>query len=325
MERRSFLKSMAGLTSGLLLSPRHSSAAPRDRLGELLPQRRLGKTGEDVTMLGVGGWHIGRMKERDAQATIEAALEGGVRFFDSAEQYQSGGSEEYLGRFLTPQYRDVAFLMTKTTARDAKTARQHLEDSLRRLNTDYLDLWQMHAVTSADDVDARIEAGVVDVIRQAKEEGKVRHIGFTGHSRPSGHRRVLEQTDVFETCQMPINVSDPNYESFIQGVLPTLVEQNYGVLAMKTLANGGFFGGTRHGHHGDNPRIVPGRVSIEQALHFVWSLPVSVLITGPDDVEQMQEKIALARSFEAMDEPQRQALVEKVADMDHQTIEYYKA
>lgn len=325
MERRSFLKSMAGLTSGLLLSPRRSDAAPRDRVGELLPQRRLGKTGENVTMLGVGGWHIGRMSERDAQATIEAALEGGVRFFDSAEQYQNGGSEEYLGRFLTPEYRDVAFLMTKTTARNAKTARKHLEASLRRLNTDYLDLWQMHAVTSADDVDERIEAGVVDVIRQAKEEGKVRHIGFTGHSRPSGHQRVLEQTDLFETCQMPINVSDPNYESFIKGVLPTLVEQDFGVLAMKTLANGGFFGGTQHGQHGDNPRIVPGRVSIQQALHFVWSLPVSVLITGPDDVEQMKEKIGLARSFEAMDESQRQALVEKVADMDHQTIEYYKA
>ena len=325
MERRSFLKSMAGLTSGLLLSPRLSDAAPRDRLGELLPQRRLGKTGVNVTMLGVGGWHIGRMREREAQATIEAALEGGVRFFDSAEQYQGGGSEEYLGRFLVPQYRDVAFLMTKTTARDARGARQHLEASLRRLNTDYLDLWQMHAVTSPDDVDGRIEAGVVDVFRQAQEEGKVRHIGFTGHSRPSAHRRVLERTDVFETCQMPINVSDPNYESFIKGVLPTLVEEDYGILAMKTLANGGFFGGTRHGQHGDNPRIVPGRVSIRQALHFVWSLPVSVLITGPDDVEQMKEKIALARQFEAMDEAQRQALVEKVADMDHQTIEYYKA
>lgn len=327
MERRTFLKSMAGLTSGLLLSPRASGtdAVPRDRLGELLPQRRLGKTGASVTMLGVGGWHIGRMSERDAQATIEAALEGGVRFFDSAEQYQGGGSESYLGRFLVPKYRDVAFLMTKTTGRDAEAARQHLEGSLRRLNTDYLDLWQMHAVSSPEDVDRRIEAGVVEVMQQAQQEGKVRHIGFTGHTRPSAHRRVLEQTDVFETCQMPINVSDPNYNSFIRNVLPTLVEQNYGILAMKTLANGGFFGGTRHGQHGDNPRIVPGRVSIKQALHFAWSLPVSVLITGPDDVEQMKEKIALARSFKEMDEEQRQALVENVADMDHETIEYYKA
>ena len=325
MERRSFLKSMAGLTSGLLLTPRLSEAAPRDRLGELLPQRRLGKTGESVTMLGVGGWHIGRMSEREAQATIEAALEGGVRFFDSAEQYQGGGSEEYLGRLLVPQYRDVAFLMTKTTARDARAAREHLEASLRRLNTDYLDLWQMHAVGSPDDVDGRIEAGVVDVIRQAKEEGKVRHVGFTGHTRPSAHLRVLERADVFETCQMPINVSDPNYESFIEHVLPRLVEEDYGVIAMKTLANGGFFGGTRHGHHGENPRVVPDRVSIGQALHFAWSLPISVLVTGPDDVAQMEEKVALARSFQAMDEAERQALVERVAEMDHRTIEYYKA
>jgi len=328
MERRIFLKSLAGLTAGILL-PRqvfaNKSEKSSDRLGELLPVRVLGRTGESVTMLGVGGWHIGRMNERDAQETIEAALEAGVRFFDTAESYQSGGSESRLGQLLTPKYRDVVFLMTKTTATDGDTAKRHLEESLRRLATEYLDLWQVHAVSNPEDVDNRINHGVLDAMVEAKESGKTRYIGFTSHTRPSAHLRVLEKTDVFDTCQMPANVADPSYESFIEGVLPKLVEHKIGVLAMKSLANGGFFGGSRHGEHGDNPRLVPHRVSIAEAIHFVWSLPVSVLITGPDNVEHMKEKIKLARSFIRMNEKQRQALVKKVADLAGQRVEFYKA
>ena len=316
MERRNFLESLAGLTSGLLLSGSEVLSSVSDRWGELLPQRKLGKTGESVTMLGAGGAHIGRMDERNAQATIEAAIEGGVRFFDTAESYRDGRSERYYGRFLVPKYRDEVFLMTKTTARDAETARQHLHGSLKRLDTDYLDLWQMHSVQSPQDVDRRIENGVLDVIEEAKVSGKVRHIGFTGHRLPEGHQRVLERTDVFETCQMPMNVTDPNYRSFIKGVLPTLVERDYGVLAMKTLADGGFFEG--------GSSVVPDYVSIREALHFVWSLPVSVLITGAENVEQMEEKIGLARSFERMSEEQRKALVRKVADLENAEFEWYK-
>ena len=326
--RRKFLKSMAGLTAGILLSSQTNARGDSqlsDRLGERLPTRTLGRTGEAVTMLGVGGWHIGRMSESDAQATIEAALEGGVRFFDSAESYQNGGSESHLGKLLTPKYRDVVYLMTKTTARDADGARRHLEESLRRLATDYLDVWQVHAVESPDDVDGRIQGGVFDVMAEAKASGKARHIGFTGHTRPAAHQRVLEKSDIFDICQMPINLADPSYESFIQGVLPILVERNMGVLAMKTLANGGFFGGSQQGEHGDNPKLVPYRVSIAEAVHFAWSLPISVLITGPDKPEHIKEKIGLARSFTGMDEAQRQALIEKVADMAGQRVEFYKA
>ena len=328
MERRSLLKWMAGLTAGLLLSSQTNArgdSQSSDRLGTLLPRRQLGRSGSAVTMLGVGGWHIGRMSERDAQATIEAALEGGVRFFDSAETYQSGGSESRLGKLLTPKYRDVVYLMTKTTARDADGAQRHLEDSLRRLATDYLDLWQVHAVDSPDDVDGRISKGVFEVMVKAKASGKVRQIGFTGHKRPDAHLRVLEKSDIFDTCQMPVNLADPSYESFILGVLPTLVERQLGVLAMKTLANGGFFGGSKHGEHGDNPKLIPERVSITEAIHFTWSLPISVLITGPDNIEQMKEKIAQARSFVGMDSQQRQVLIEKVADLAGKRVEFYKA
>jgi aryl-alcohol dehydrogenase-like predicted oxidoreductase len=321
--RRTFLTTLAALLASAGL-PRAASAAPRrDRIGELLPTRPLGRTGRDVTMLGLGGWHIGRMSERDAQATIETALEGGIRFFDTAESYQDGVSEERLGTMLVPKHRDAIFLMTKSTAKDRAEAERHLEGSLRRLKVDHVDLWQMHAVSNPKDVDDRISRGVLDVMIKAKQSGKARHIGFTGHAQPTAHRRVLERTDVFETAQMPINIADPSFQSFVEGVVPRLVERKMGVLAMKTLANGGFFGGSQQGEHGDNPKLVPDRVSIREALSFVWSLPVSVLITGPDNPDHLREKIALARSFEPLNEPARAALVTRVADLAGARVEYY--
>ena len=328
MERRQFLNWLTALTAGILVSgytQESSAAILRDRLGETLPKRRLGRTNEAVTMLGLGGWHIGDISsDRDAQKTIEAALEGGVRFFDTAESYQAGGSESRLGRLLTPQYRDVVYLMTKTLARDADSAKRHLEGSLRRLQTDYIDLWQVHSLINPQDVDNRIENGVLEVMMEAQASGKVRHLGFTGHNWPHAHQRILEQSDIFDTCQMPINLTDPSYGSFIKSVLPTLVERNIGVLAMKTLGNSTFFGGSKHVSYGSSPVIVPNQVSLAQALHFVWSLPVSVLITGAENPAQIKEKITLAQSFVAMDESQSYALVEKVADVAGYLAEPYK-
>ena len=331
--RRLLLKWLGGVTAGLLLADRTQAkkASPKklasasDRLGKLLPQRVLGRTGEPVTMLGVGGAHVGGMSERDAQETIELALQGGVRFFDTAESYQSGGSETLYGKLLTPKYRDVIYLMSKSTAKNADDARSHLEGSLRRLNTDYLDLWQVHSIDNPQDVDDRIANGVLEVAAEAKQSGKVRHLGFTGHYQPEAMLRIMEQSDMFDTCQMPVNLADPNYSSFIKQVMPKLVEQNIGVLAMKSLANGGFFGGSSHGRHGDNPKIVPNRVSIAEAINFAWSLPVSVLITGANNPAQMQEKIDLAGSFVDMDESKRQELIERVADLAGNTVEFYKA
>jgi len=329
IDRRAFLKSLAGLTTGVLLSSACAEGdeenSTSDRLGALLPTRRFGRTGEAVTMLGVGGWHIGDMTEAEAQKTIETALEGGVRFFDTAEGYQTGGSESRLGKLLVPKYRDDIFLMTKTRARDANEAWEHLEGSLSRLNTDRLDLWQVHAVRNPADVDERIENGVLDVMIEAKETGKTRYIGFTGHSSPAAHQRVLEKTDIFDACQLSMNLVDVSYESFIEKVVPTLVERNIGVIGMKALANGGFFGGSQHGRHGTNPKVVPDRVSVSEAIRFVWALPVSTLITGPDNAEQMQEKIDIAREFTGMADNERQKLIEKVEDMAGTTVEFYKA
>lgn len=329
-DRRSFIKTLAAITASMMVPYENSQGATaplHDRFGEILPLRKLGNTGEQVTMLGIGGAHVGKSDEKLAQQLIETAIEGGIRFFDNAESYNRGGAEIKYGKYLVPKYRDVAFIMTKSTGRDGQTAQKHLEDSLKRMKTDYVDLWQVHAITSPGDVDNRIRDGVLEVARKAKESGKARYIGFTGHSDFNAHQHMLNSTDIFDTCQMPINCFDPNYKSFINNVLPTLVERNMGILAMKTLGNGGFFGGTRHFYGGDNPRIVPKVVTVQEAIHFVWSLPVSVLITGPDHPEMLWEKINLAKSFKQMSEKDRLALVERVGNsgFDGGKVEFYKS
>ena len=182
-KRRQFLKKLTGLTAGIMVPFPHVTFGKTnfsDKWGDLLPLRKLGRTGVNVTMLGVGGYHIGWTTEKDAQAVIEAAMEGGIRFFDSAESYGPHTSEIRYGKYLTPKYREEVFIMTKSTARDAKTMQEHLDASLKRLNTDYLDLWQVHSVQDPDDVDTRIENGVFDVVIKAKEDGKVKHVGKGG-------------------------------------------------------------------------------------------------------------------------------------------------
>ncbi|HSH09055.1 MAG TPA: aldo/keto reductase, partial [Oceanipulchritudo sp.] len=281
-------------------------------------------------MLGIGGYHVGWTKERDAEEVIEAALAGGIRFFDTAEGYQKGESERRYGQFLVPKYRDKIFLMTKTNSPDAATARAHLEGSLRRMKTDYLDLWQIHTVRDPADVDSRLKEGVLDVLLKAKEEGKVRYLGFTGHSNPEAHLRMLEQTrelDPFDTCQMPVNAIDPSYHSFTEQVIPELQKRNIALLAMKTLADGRFFGLKTNPERvlwrSDDPAI-PARTSIRDALHFAWSLPVSVLITGAENAALVREKVDLAKTFTEMSEEARLELVRRLSDLADGKVEYYK-
>jgi len=333
-KRRQFLKKLSGITAGIMIPIQNFSfgkSTISDKWGYVLPKRKLGKTGVDVTMLGVGGYHIGWTTEKDAQAVIEAALEGGIRFFDSAESYGPHTSEIRYGKYLTPKYREEVFLMTKSTAKDAKTMQEHLEASLKRLNTDYLDLWQVHSVSDPEDVDSRIGNGVFDVVMKAKETGKVKHVGFTGHQNPKAHLRVLERTSdnpFFETIQMPINVVDANLDHFINGVLPEALDRNLGILAMKTMADGRFFGKKMRLQdiqwETDKP-IVPERLSIKEVLYFVWSLPVSVLITGAENETFIKEKINLAKGFSSFTEEQRSGLISKVTDLAKDgKVEYYK-
>lgn len=239
--RRALLKSLALLGASATLSRRLSAAEkapPQDKLGPLLSQRTLGKTGLKVSLLSVGGSHVGRPAIAEAERIIETAIELGIRTFETAQLYQNGGSEERYGKFLTPKYREQVLIFTKTMARDRRTAEEHLNGSLRRMKIDYVDLWQMHDIGSPEDVDERLRNGVLDFMLEAKASGKVRHLGFSGHTTWRAHAHLLAQTDVFETCLMPINVADVSYESFILNILPKLTERNMGVLAMKTLAAG---------------------------------------------------------------------------------------
>jgi predicted aldo/keto reductase-like oxidoreductase len=327
--RRTFLKSLAGVTAGLSMAGNaFGQTETRDRLGEVLPKRKLGRTGEYVTMLGTGGYHVGWTTERDAQEVIEASLEGGVRFFDTAESYASGTSEERYGKYLTPQYRDLIFLMTKTTGPDAKTVQEHLEGSLRRLKVDQIDLYQVHSIRTPQDVDNRIEAGVLDYLLKAKEQGKFKYLGFTGHQNPFAHTHMLDRTkesDIFDAVLMPVNVLDQTYFSFTQNVLPKALDRNMGVLSIKSLADGRFFSKKEQANWTSDDPIIPNYMSIKEAMHFVWSLPVTVLISGNENATFMREKIALARSFSKLTEEERLALVEKVKDIALTgKVEYFK-
>ena len=328
-DRRMFLKSIAGVTAGLTLTGvAHADKNDRDRLGEILPKRKLGRTNHYVTMLGTGGYHIGWTTERDAQEVIEAALEGGIRFFDTAESYGNGTSETRYGKYLTPNYRDLIFLMSKSTGKDAKTVTEHLEGTLRRLKTDHLDLYQVHAISTPADVDSRIQLGVLDVLLKAKDEGKIKYLGFTGHQNPFAHARMLERTkgsDIFDTVLMPVNVLDQSYFSFAQIVMPTALKRNMGILAIKSLADGRFFSKKEQANWTTDDPVIPNYLSIKEAMYFVWSLPVSVLISGNENATFMREKIALARSFNKFTEEQKLALIDKVKHIaEDGKVEYFK-
>lgn len=322
--RRNFIKSIAGTGLALTLPtfPLFGEEN-KDKWGKIMPLKPLGSTGKKVTLLGVGGFHVGRMDEAMAQETVDLAIENGIRFFDTAESYQKGGSEEMYGKVLTPKYRDEIFLMTKTRARDYDTAKEHLEGSLRRMKTDHLDLWLMHAVNAEDDVENRVNNGVVDFMLEAKEQGKIKHIGFSGHTVTKAHLRLLELTDVPEVCMMPINVLDMGYDSYIKNVLPVLQKKKMGVIAMKTLAGGAFFGRGFDGRR-DADDTVMDHVTVKEAITFALSVPNDVLVTGPKAPEMLKEKIDIVNRFKELTPDEQQELFAKVEHLAGNGVEYYK-
>ncbi len=287
-----------------------------------------------VTCLGLGGYHIGWTTEALAAATIEAALAGGVRFFDTAESYGPHTSEERYGKYLVPKARDQIFLMTKSGAKTASAAREHLEGSLRRMKTDVIDLWQLHSLNTVEDVESRLQEGVLSEAVKAREESKIRFIGFTGHASPYAHERILELTDgdpdVFAACQFPVNPVDAaSKNSFISRVFPAAQKRNIGVIAMKTLADGRLFPekmmGDRQVWKAD-PAVIPSALSLEECFHYALSLPIATLVTGAEKPEFLTDKITLVQSFTQLDESARAALVSKVADFaSGGKVEYYKA
>ena len=276
-------------------------------------------------MLALGGAHVSTFSIH-AQEFIETAIEGGIRVFDTAAHYGDGASERLYGKHLVPKYREDVFILSKAHLHSKKDVKRQLDRTLLNLKTDYLDLWQMHQVMDVNDANIRIENGVLDAFIEAKESGKVRHIGFSGHRDPAAHLRVLERTDIFEACQMPISCADVSYGSFIKNILPILIERQMGVVAIKTLAAGGFFGGTTWFQSGKRPKICPDIISIKDSIHFSWSMPISVLVTGANDPDMLREKIEFAKSFVRMTDEKKDELIEKVSHLTANAgVEFYKA
>jgi predicted aldo/keto reductase-like oxidoreductase len=300
--RREFLQTTLVGTAALSLTGSCLGADDADAKG--LPTRPLGKTGEKVSMLCLGGWHIGAVKdEKLAIKIMHAAIDEGLTFFDNAWDYHDGGSETVMGKALVMDgKRSKVFLMTKNCARDAKGTRQHLEDSLERLQTDHLDLWQFHEINYDNDPDWIVERGALAEALKAQKEGKVRFLGFTGHKSPLIHLKMLLK-HAWDTVQMPINVCDYFYRSFAHQVVPAAVQAGIAPLGMKSLAGGS-------DHQG---RLVAAKVcTIEEALRYALSQPIAALVTGIDSMEVLKQNLDIARRFRPLEGEELKGLLAKV-------------
>jgi aryl-alcohol dehydrogenase-like predicted oxidoreductase len=266
--------------------------------------RTLGSTGEKVSAIGVGGWHLG-LKTVDEQLAIRivrSAIDQGINFLDNSWDYNEGASELRMGKALRDGYRDQAFLMTKIDGRSKKEAARQLDESLRRLGVEYIDLVQHHEIIRFDDPHRIFHAeGAHAALLKAREAGKLRYIGFTGHKDPRIHLHMLEVAKEngfkFDTVQMPLNVMDAHYRSFEKQVVPELVKLKIGILGMKSMANGILL---------KSKTVTP-----VECLHYALSLPTSVVITGIDSMEILDQAFAAAESFHPLSDDERDALLRK--------------
>jgi uncharacterized protein len=287
MDRREFLKTAAASTIVSTVAIKGAFGA-----ADSFPYRNLGRSGEKVSLIGLGGYHIGKQSdEQESIRIIRTALDNGVNFLDNCWDYNGGVSEVRMGKALRDGYRQKAFLMTKIDGQTKKAAEQQLDESLRRLQTDHVDLLQFHEVIRETDP-ARIfgEGGGMEAALAAKKQGKIRYIGFTGHKSPDIHLKMLEtgfsHEFTFDAVQMPLNVMDAHYNSFEQKVLPVLVEHKIGVLGMKPM--------------GDAIILRSEAASPVECLHYAMNLPTSVVITGCDSLAILQQALDAARSFQPM-------------------------
>ena len=266
-------------------------------------QRPLGRTGVSVSALALGGFHLGLVKsEREAVRIVHEAIDGGITFMDNAWEYHDGRSEQLMGKAIEDR-REQVFLMTKvcTHGRDRRSAMRQLEQSLRRLKTDYLDLWQIHEVVYDNDPDLHFApGGVVEALERARKEGKVRFVGFTGHKDPAIHLKMLAQKFDFDTCQLPLNVFDATFRSFEQLVLPELNRRGIAPLGMKSMC-------------GEGTPVRKRVVSATDALRYAMSLPVASTVSGIDSVKVLRQTLRIARRFEPMTAGEMDALRRRCA------------
>ncbi len=301
MKRRDFIQHTS---AGVLVSSLASSIVlPSFAQDGKVPTRELGRTGEQVSQLCVGGFHIGTL-ENQAAATrfLHEAIDLGVTFMDNAWEYHSGKSEEWMGEGIKSK-RDQVFLMTKHHGRDKKTAMRHLEDSLKRLQTDVIDLWQFHEIVYDDDAEMIFaeDGGGIEAAYEAKQQGKVKYIGFTGHKNPKYFHEMLDHDFEWDALQMPLNPFDPHYRSFEKEILPRCLERRIGVLAMKT--NGG-------GHLLRTDVVTP-----EECMNYALSLPVATVVSGMKNVEELRENAETARKHKPMTMQERSQLLEKTKEL----------
>ena len=302
LSRRKFINSsVQGATALTLGAPLMAQSAMSQSAG--IPIRPLGKTGENVSVLCLGGWHIGAISSApEAIKVMHAAIDEGITFFDNAWDYHDGGSEDVMGKALASSaHRDKVFLMTKGCDRDYAGATRCLEDSLRRLKTDRLDLWQFHEIVYDNDPDWVFEKGGIKAAIDAQKAGKVRFIGFTGHRDPRIHRIMLDKPYDWDTVQMPINMMDAHFRSFQQEIVPACLEKGAGVIGMKSLGGG----------------VIPSQagISAETCIHYALSQPISSLVVGMLSMEDLKNDIDIARRFKPMSEADQQALLASVKDV----------
>jgi predicted aldo/keto reductase-like oxidoreductase len=308
MDRRQFIQRLTAL--GMVTAVGHgpglvTRAGATAEKGQI-PYRQLGKTGEKVSIVGLGGWHIGAVSnEEESTRIIRTAIDNGINFMDNCWDYHDGLSEIRMGKGLRDGYREKVFLMTKIDGRIGAAATRQLEESLQRLQTDHIDLLQFHEVIRMSDPD-RIFApgGAFEAVAAAKKAGKIRYIGFTGHKSPEIHLKMLEtcRTHNFTpaTVQMPLNVMDAHYDSFEKKVLPVLVSHGIGPLAMKPMGS---------------PYILQSKtVTPLECLHYAMNLPVSVVITGCDSMAILEQALTAARTFRPMSVAEVSAVLAKTRE-----------
>lgn len=292
--RRDFLKAaLASLAAGGFGRQALAMQQPGDAG---IPTRPLGRNGQRIPIVGLGGYHVGKLDEAEAVSLMHEAIDEGMTFFDNAWDYHNGGSEELMGKALaTGGRRDKVFLMTKVCARDYQGAMQHLEDSLRRLKTDRIDLWQFHEINWDIDSQWLFDQGGIKAAVEARRQGKVRYIGFTGHRDPSHHLKLIEQPFEWDTVQMPINLLDAHYRSFQKEVVPACNARKIAAIGMKALAGG----------------TIPAKLGVpaQTCRRFALSLPITTLVCGIESRENLQQDLAMARSFKPINEQEMQELL----------------
>ena len=296
MERREFL-TLAALQIAARLNAQTSNG---------MIYRNLGTTGERVSAIGLGGYHMGLPKdENESLRIVRSAIDRGITFLDNSCDYHDGASEIRMGKALRDGYRQRVFLMTKYNGRTRAMAARQIDESLRRLQVETIDLIQFHENIRMEDPDRFFsEGGALEALMAAKQAGKIRFIGFTGHKDPAVHLRMLELADQhhfhFDTCQMPLNVLDYHFRSFAHQVVPRLVKEGTAVLGMKPIAFGNV--------------LKAGVATPIECLHYALNLPTSVVINGCDSVERVDQAIEAVRTFKPLSEPQLQALVSKTRE-----------